>query len=90
MSWATYEDYVTEIPVITAEPVLCIECHQHEPEDGTDHCKVCLNRLNAIGEKVAHAIASLGTTPPKLYQPTRLSAHDAELQHRQAQARRLK
>ena len=90
MSWASYEDYVAEIPVITLEPALCIGCQTCEPEAGTDHCARCLEQLDAIGERVACAIASIGTTPPKLYQPTRLSAHDAELQHRQAQARRLK
>lgn len=90
MSWASYEDFVAEVPVIVAEDAMCIECEERAPESGADHCTSCLKRLNAIGEKVARAIASIGANTSEPYQPVRLSEHDAELQHRQAQARRLK
>lgn len=43
-------------------------------------------------KKVAEAIANIGNPnlPRKLYQPPRLAEHEAEEQHRQEQARRLK
>jgi hypothetical protein len=43
-------------------------------------------------KKVAEAIASIGNPnfPCKVYQPPKLSEHDAEVQHQQAQAQRLK
>lgn len=43
-------------------------------------------------KRVAQAIADIGNPakPPKMYQPPKLSEHDAELQYRQAMAQRLK
>lgn len=43
-------------------------------------------------KKVAEAIANIGNPnkPHTLYQPPKLSKHEAELQHRQAMAQRLK
>jgi len=45
-----------------------------------------------MAKKVAEAIANLGNpnAPRTMYQPPRLSEHDAILQHQQAQAKRLK
>jgi len=45
-----------------------------------------------VAQRVAEAIANLGNpnAPRKMYQPPRLSEHDAILQHQQAQAKRLK
>jgi len=46
----------------------------------------------AVAARVAEAIANIGNPnqPRKMYQPPRLSEHDAELQHRQEMAQRLK
>lgn len=45
-----------------------------------------------MAKKVAQAIIDIGNPnlPRKLYQPPKLSEHDAILQHQQAQAKRLK
>lgn len=40
--------------------------------------------------RVAEAIASIGKQKPQEYRAPRLSEHDAEVQHQQAQAQRLK
>jgi len=46
----------------------------------------------AVATRVAEAIANIGNPnqPRKMYQPPRLSEHDAIVQHQQAQAQRLK
>lgn len=48
--------------------------------------------LETPAQKVARAIADIGNSdkPRTLYQPPKLSEHDAELQHRQEMAQRLK
>jgi len=45
MSWASYEDMMAEVPVITAEEIFCIECETRTPEPGCDHCEECLKLL---------------------------------------------
>lgn len=44
----------------------------------------------AVAARVAEAIANIGNPNRKMYQPPRLSEHDAIVQHQQAQAQRLK
>lgn len=49
------------------------------------------NVLDTPSARVARAIADLGTNKPRtMYQPPKLSEHDAELQHQQEMARRAK
>ena len=56
MSWASYEDYMAEVPVITPDPVFCIECEAKEPVPGHDHCQSCLDNLNeAAAERVSES-----------------------------------
>lgn len=45
MSWASYEDFVAEVPVIVPELVFCIGCQTNESEPGCDHCGSCLREL---------------------------------------------
>jgi hypothetical protein len=46
LSFATYEDFMAEVPVIVPEPALCIGCETGDPEPGADHCQPCLDLLS--------------------------------------------